>query len=157
MEESDFSSKRIIIYYYSYHTMSTKKLLEGVVKDFSNITLVPVTPDVQIDLENYDYIGFASGIYFMNFGKPIHDLLKRTESLQGKPCFTLSTSGGLSEGYKTSIKDLIEKKGGIFLDGFNCLGFDCIFPINLFGGKNKGKPDDEDIKNAQDFLKATIK
>ena len=157
MEESEFISKKIVIYYYSYHTMSTKKLLEGIVKDFSNITLIPVTPEVQIDLENYDYIGFASGIYYMNFGKPIYDLLKRTENLQGKPCFILSTSGGLKERYKYCIKDLIEKQGGKFLDGFNCLGFDCIFPINLFGGMNKGKPDEEDIKNAQDFLKATIK
>ena len=62
-------SKKIIIFYYSYSSMSTEKLLKGIKETISNIELLLLPSEEKNDVSSYDLIGFASGIYAWDFGK----------------------------------------------------------------------------------------
>ena len=55
-------SKKIIIFYYSYSTMSTEKLVKGIQASFPNIEILLLPNEEKNDVTSYDYIGFASGI-----------------------------------------------------------------------------------------------
>jgi flavodoxin len=45
----------------------------------------------------------------------------------------------------------LELKGYVIVDEFNCGGFNTNSFLKYFGGINKGKPDAEDLKRAEEF------
>ena len=148
--------KKIIVFYYSYSTMSTEKLVKGIQTSFPNMEILLLPSDEKNDVSAYDYVGFASGIYAWDFGKPIYEKLDKLQGLEGKKCFSLCTSTAGSEKYTLYPKAAIEKKGGKFIGGWGCLGKAVFFPLNVFGGVNKVKPDEEDFKKGTEFLKKLI-
>ena len=148
--------KKIIIFYYSYSTMSTEKLIKGIQAAFPNIEILLLPSEEKNDVSSYDYIGFASGIYAWNFGKPVFQKIESLIGLEGKKCFSLYTSGKSSENYPFYPKEAIEKKGGKFLGGWGCQGKANFFPLNLFGGVHTSKPDENDIKTGVEFVKKLI-
>ena len=148
--------KKILIFYYSYSSMSTEKLVKGIKEAFPNIEILLLPSEEQNDVSSYDYIGFASGIYSWNFGKPIFQKIEKITGLEGKKCFSLCTSGSVSEKYPFYPKDAIEKKGGKFLGGWGCQGKSNYFPLNLIGWLHIDKPDENDIKNGIEFVKKLV-
>ena len=148
--------KKIIVFYYSYSSMSTEKLVKGIQTSFPNMEILLLLSEEKNDVSSYDYVGFASGIYAWDFGKPIYEKLEKLQGLEGKKCFSLCTSTAGSEKYTLYPKDAIEKKGGKFIGGWGCLGKAVFFPLNMFGGVNKVKPDEEDFKKGTEFLKKLI-
>ena len=72
-------SKKIIIFYYSYSTMSTEKLVKGIQASFPNIEILLLPNEEKNDVTSYDYIGFASGIYAWDFGKPIYQKIENVD------------------------------------------------------------------------------
>jgi flavodoxin len=49
---------------------------------------------------------------------------------------------------------LLEKlklKGYVIVDEFSCKGFNTNSFLKLFGGMNKGRPNTEDLKHAEEF------
>ena len=92
-------SKKIIIFYYSYSTMSTQKLVQGIQAAFPNIEILLLPSDEKNDVSSYDYVGFASGIYAWDFGKPIIQKIEKLTGLEGKKYFSLCSSGAGSEKY----------------------------------------------------------
>ena len=42
------------------------------------------------------------------------------------------------------------------MDEFQCKGFNTNSFLRLFGGMNKGRPNTEDLKNAEEFAKSLI-
>ena len=149
-------SKKIIIFYYSYSVMCTQKIVQGIQKAFPNIEILLFPSEEKNDVSSYDFIGFASGIYAWNFGRPIYDKIEKLNGLEGKKCFSICTSGSGSEKYTLYPRDAIEKKGGKFIGGWGCQGKANFFPLNLFGGISKNKPDENDIKAAVDFVKNLV-
>ena len=69
--------KKIIIFYYSYSTMSTQKLIKGVQAAFPYIEILLLPNEEKNDVSSYDYIGFASGIYAWDFGKPVYQKIEK--------------------------------------------------------------------------------
>ena len=67
--------KKIIIFYYSYSSMSTEKLVKGIQTSFPNIEILLLPSEEKNDVSSYDYVGFASGVYYWDFGKPIYKKL----------------------------------------------------------------------------------
>ena len=149
-------NKKIIIFYYSYSAMSTEKLVKGIQNSFPNIEILLLPSEEKNDVSSYDYIGFASGIYAWDFGKPIYEKLEKLKGLEGKKCFSLCTSTAGNEKYVFYPKESIEKKGGKFIGGWGCPGKAVFFPLNLFGGVNKVRPNDDDIKTGSEYLKKLI-
>ena len=149
-------TKKIIIFYYSYSTMSTEKIVKGIQASYPNIEILFLPSEEKNDVSNYDFIGFASGIYAWDFGKPIYQKIEKLIGLEGKKCFSICTSTTGSEKYTLYPKEAIEKKGGKFIRGWGCQGKANFFPLNVFGGVHKEKPDENDIKSATDFLKKLV-
>ena len=107
------------------------------------------------DLIDYDLVGFGSGIY----GAQHHEsLLKLADSLpqaSNKKVFLFSTAALTNE--RKAIKDhsklreKLESKGCIIIDNFQCKGFNTNSFMKYLGGMNKGRPNTEDFKNAEEF------
>ncbi|MDX1798595.1 MAG: hypothetical protein R3255_08100, partial [Candidatus Lokiarchaeia archaeon] len=49
------------------------------------------------------------------------------------------------------LREKMQSKGYIIVDEFNCGGFNTNKFLKLFGGINKGRPNAEDLKHAEEF------
>ena len=95
-------------------------------------------------------IGFASGIYFSKFHQSILRYAEKNLP-DDKKIFLICSYGG-SANYK-SIEQILDKKCSKVIGKFGCKGYDTFGPFKLVGGIAKGHPDEEDIKNAVEFVK----
>lgn len=141
------------IIYYSRHHENTKQLLDAI-KGASedDVTLIDVTSPVTVNLEEYDLIGFASGIYFSKFDKRVLEYARKNTP-QGKDVFFIYTYGAPKTGYTKAILDALEGKNVTVLGEYGCLGYDTYGPLKLVGGIAKNHPDQTDIENAISFYK----
>ena len=94
-------------------------------------------------------IGFASGIYFSKFHQSILGFAEKNLS-DAKKVFLICTYGGCAN-YK-SIEQILDKKHSKLIGKFGCRGYDTFGPFTLVGGIAKGHQDEEDIKNAVEFV-----
>ena len=69
----------------------------------------------------------------------------------GKKIFLICTYGG-SANYK-SLEQILDKKHSKVIGKFGCKGYDTFGPFKLVGGIAKDHPNEEDMKNAVDFVK----
>jgi flavodoxin len=147
------STKNTIIYV-SIHHGNTEK----VAKTFAKVLNADLKKPEQIHpngLSNFDLIGFGSGIYF---GKHHKSLLEFAEKLPptDKKAFIFSTNGGnigkmKPENFHKPLKAILTAKGFNIVGEFNCAGFDTYGLLKLVGGISKGRPNEEDLKNAESF------
>jgi len=72
-----------------------------------------------------------------------------------KKAFIFSTSGVSNPKYMTKIhstlREKLQAKGYTIIDEFNCHGFNTNSFLKFFGGMNRGRPNVEDLKNAEEF------
>lgn len=139
------------IIFYSRHHENTKKLLEAIKNASSDeIDLFDITEAAPQNLEKYDRIGFASGIYYSKFEKRVLEFAKNSTS-DGKKVFFIYTSGAEKAGYTKSIREALSCKNAKVLGEYGCLGFDTFGPFKLIGGIAKNHPDSTDISGAVSF------
>lgn len=142
---------KILIIVKSKHNENTLKIAEAM-SEVAPVTLTLLEDAERYRLQEYDIIGFGSGIYF---GKHDKELMAFVEKLDDQKayCFVFSTSGSKSfEKNNRALKELLERKHKIVLGSFGCLGLDKFFIFALGGGINKGKPDIGDFDAAQQFI-----
>jgi flavodoxin len=139
---------------FSYHHNNSEKIAKVFAKVLDAQVKSPQETS-SIELEEYDLIGFGAGI---DSGKHYRELLDFADALPqvtDKKAFIFSTSGVTGE--KKRIKDhlaLREKlysKGYLIVDEFQCKGFNTNSFLKYFGGINKGRPNEEDLKQAEEF------
>lgn len=155
----DAETKCLVIVY-SYHHNNTAKIADV----FSKVLHAQVkTPD-QVDpeeLEEYDLIGFGAGIDSGKHYKPLLDLADRLPEVNKKSGFIFSTSA-IQGNAKVArdhalLRQKLQSKGYIVTGEFSCKGFNTNSFLKYFGGMNKGKPDDEDLKHAEEFARGLLK
>ena len=135
---------RKAIVYTSVHHGNTEKLVKRIAEE-CQVDLIDAIKQMNADLNDYDMIGFASGIYYSK-------LKFSEENLSSdKKVFLICTYGG-SANFK-SIEQILNKKHASVVGKFGCKGYDTFGPFKLVGGIAKGHPDEEDMKNAVDFVK----
>ena len=140
---------RKVIVYSSVHHGNTAKLVKSIAEE-CQVDLIDAVKQPDADLSSYDTIGFASGIYFSKFHQSILGFAEK--NLQAdKGVFLICNYGG-SEHYK-SLEKILGKKHYKEIGKFGCKGYDTCGPFKLVGGIAKGHPDEEDIKNAVEFVK----
>ena len=146
--------KRLIVYV-SVHHNNTEKIA----RIFANSLKADMKNLEQIDsnsLSTYDLIGFGSGIYFFKHHKSLLEFANRLPQSKNKKAFIFSTSGItrikvlIRHG---PLKTILQSKGFEVIGEFNCAGFDTVGPLRIIGGLNKGRPNDEDFKQAESFAK----
>jgi flavodoxin len=145
-----------ILILYSYHHHNTEK----VAKVFSKVLDAPIkSPENVIpeELQEYDLIGFGSGIYGGTHHKFLLEFADKLSQIKKQKAFIFSTSA--LQGKKKVAKDhsllreILQSKGYQVLDEFSCKGFNTNSFMKYFGGMNKGRPNAEDLKYAENFAK----
>lgn len=142
------------ICYYSRHHGNTLKVLNAMTEG-EEVDLIDVTSRVAVHLEQYDAVGFASGIYYSRFQAAVIDYAQQYLP-EGKDVFFVYTYGMKRDGYTKAIADAVTAKGAAILGEYGCKGFDTFGPLKLAGGIAKGHPDENDLAKARDFYKKII-
>lgn len=138
----------------SIHHNNTLKIGNVIAKTLDAQIKKPqeVNPD---KIQEYDLVGFGSGIYDYTTHKALSNLADKLPNVNNKKAFIFST-GGLSSKRKarkdhSKLREKLESKGYKIVDEFQCKGFNTNSFLKYFGGINKGRPNEEDLKNAEDF------
>ena len=138
------------IVYYSRHHGNTKKLIDAIA-EYAEVTLVDVAQGTSVDLRKFDCIGFASGIYFASFAKPILNFAEKYLP-ENKKVFFMNTCGVKSPiVYFDAIRKITKEKNCRELGTYQCRGYDTFGPFKLVGGIAKGHPNANEITAAVHF------
>lgn len=142
------------IVYYSKHHGNTKKLIDEIAKKH-DITAINILEEPNANLDGYDMVGFASGIYYSKFHKT---LLKFAEENlpQNTKTFFLYTYGAEKEGYSKAITEAVSKKNAQILGEYGCFGFNTFGPFKLIGGIAKNHPTPDELKGAVKFYESLL-
>ena len=148
---------KALVIYVSVHHGSTEK----VAKVMANVLDGGLLHVKQVDasmLEQYDLIGFGSGIYFGKHHKSLLDFADTLPILRNKKAFIFSTSGlrkmRFVHDFSKSLKGKLQRKGFDVIGEFSCRGFDTSWAAMTVGGINKGRHNSRDLKRAEDFARA---
>lgn len=141
---------KVVIIYCSKHHKNTKKLLDSI--EDENLTLIEAKNDLQIDLNKYDIIGFASGIYYQNFDELIIYNLEKFLP-QNKDVFFIYTCGIKRNIYTNKIIKLAKSRNSNILGIYSSRGYDTFGPFKFIGGIAKNHPNSKDISGVIDFYK----
>ncbi len=152
--------KDTLIIYASIHKGNTEKIAERM-GDVLGARAISIQNVKEGDVLSANLIGFGSGIYIGKFHKKLIDFVKKLPEVKGKKAFIFSTSGmkrNVAVNWSHNhFKGILEKKGYEVLGDFNCLGYDTYGPLKYVGGKNKGRPNEEDISSAKEFVRSVVK
>jgi len=139
---------------YSYHHKNTEK----VAKVFAEVLDAQIKTPQQInpeELQDYTLIGFGSGIYGGKHHKLLLDLTNKLPYISNKKVFIFSTSAMIGETKVAKdhllLREKLQSKGFMIVDEFACKGYNTNSFLKYFGGMNKGRPNAEDLKNAEEF------
>ncbi len=139
------------IIYSSVHHKNTEKIVQTVAQRIPDITLIDSTKVVMKDLQSFDLIGIASGIYFGKFHKSILKFV-RDNLPEHKNVFFIYTCGSSNPNYTNHIHEIVNEKKCAVLGTYSCFGFDTFGPFKIVGGIQKGHPDEKEISDAVDFV-----
>ncbi len=138
---------------FSYHHKNTEKIANV----FARVLDAQVKTPQQVDpdeLQEYSLIGFGSGIDSGKHYKPLLDFADKLPQVTNKKAFIFSTSG-IAEAVKnhSALREKLQSKGYLIVDEFNCKGFNTNSFLKFLGGMNKGRPNAEDLKHAEEFAR----
>ncbi|RDE15994.1 MAG: flavodoxin [Candidatus Thorarchaeota archaeon] len=139
---------------YSYHHRNTEKIANAFAKvlDAQIKTPKQVEPS---ELQEYGLVGFGSGIYGDKHHETLLDLANRLPRLTDRKAFIFSTSAMINTDKiakdHSPLRGILQSKGYLIVDEFACLGFNTNGFLRFFGGMNKGRPNAEDLKHAEEF------
>ncbi|MFX1357919.1 MAG: flavodoxin family protein [Promethearchaeota archaeon] len=143
-----------LIVLYSYHHHNTEKIANV----FAKVLDAKIKTPQQIDPEEfqeYSLIGFGSGIYSAKHHKLLLDLADTLPQAPNEKAFIFSTSALTGEKKMAEdhslLREKLKSKGYIIVGEFQCKGFNINSFMKYFGGMNKGRPNAEDLKNAENF------
>ena len=139
---------------FSYHHNNTEKIARVIARVLDAKIKKPQQVDPE-ELQEYDLVGFGAGIDGGKHYKPVLDLADRIPQVDNKKVFIFSTSAltGEEKAAKdhSTLREKLESKGYIIVDEFQCKGFNTNSFMRFFGGMNKGRPNIEDLKHAEEF------
>ena len=106
-------------------------------------------------LEEYELIGFGSGIDSDKHFQPMLDFAGKLPGVQNKKAFIFSTCGmydreKMVKDHKP-LKNILHTKGYKVIGDFSCPGHNTNSFLKWFGGMNKGRPNKNDLQNAEQF------
>lgn len=141
-----------LIILFSYHHQNTEKIAQVIAKTLGAEIKKPSEADLNA-LSNYDLVGFGSGIYFGKFHKVLLEFADKIPQVNNKKAFVFSTSGraGNMAKFHKEFKGKLQSKGFEVVNEFNCAGFDTYGLLKIVGGLQKGRPNEDDLKHAEEF------
>jgi len=142
---------KTLVIYVSTHHGNTKKIAE-VIAEVLQAPLKRVDEVNVGEVEDYELIGFGSGIYAGRHHKGLFGFVEKLPSCFGKKAFIFSTKGGTPTFLNHwLLRKRLLSRGFEVVGEFSCKGFDTFGPFRFIGGLNKGRPDERDLSNARVF------
>ena len=149
-----------LVVVFSYHHGNTEKIAHAC----ANVLGAKVKTPQQVkpeEITEYDLVGFGSGIYSATFDPSVLDLADRLPQVSNKKAFLFSTYGAPAfvanrefiEKNHRQIREKLQAKGFTVIGEFGCAGWNTNSFLTYFGGLNKGRPDANDLKNAEAFAR----
>ena len=139
---------------FSYHHNNTEKIANV----FAEVLDAQIKTPQQINLEElqeYNLIGFGSGIYGAKHHELLLDLADKLPQVTNRNAFIFSTSAIMGKAKVAAdhllLREKLQSKGYMIVDEFSCKGFNTNSFLKFFGGMNRGRPNAEDLKNAENF------
>lgn len=146
---------RILIIVSSKHRQNTLKIAEAMAET-APVEIVDIEHAQSYNPDEYDIVGFGSGVYAGKFDKRIIEYADKL-SERRRCTFVFSTSGtGKFRKYNAAFVNLLKSKNKIILGNFGCRGLCKWFIFALVGGISKGHPDASDYAAAQEFINEVI-
>jgi len=146
-------NKKVLIICQSIHHGNTMKVARVMAKELNAEIKKPNEIEVS-DIDKYDLIGFGSGIYNGKHHISLFNLIKKIKLQKNKKTFIFSTAttDRFRNKMHESLKQELVNKGFGIVDEFICKGFiDFSFIKYFFGGLNKKRPNEIDLKEAKEF------
>jgi flavodoxin len=165
MEKNDIETGnpgalRSLVVVFSYHHNNTEKIANACANVLGAKVKTPrqVRPE---EIAEYDLVGFGSGIYSATFDPSVLDLADRLPHAAGKKAFLFSTygapaafaGGDFVKNNHSQIREKLQAKGYTVIGEFGCAGWNTNSFLQFFGGLNKGRPDADDLRNAEAFAR----
>lgn len=148
------ATMKSLIVVISYHHNNTQKIAEAMAKVLDAQIKTPQQTNLE-ELQEYDIIGFGSGIDSGKHYQGLLDFADRLPQLTDKKAFIFSTSALTGEDKlakdHSTLREKLQSKGFKMVDEFQCKGFNTNGFLKYFGGINKGRPDAEDLRHAEEF------
>ncbi len=149
-----------IVTYVSFHHHNTEKVAKRIASVLE-ARLAPLSKISKEDLLNAGLVGFGSGVYMSKMHKSVIDFVDSLPAMEGKDAFIFSTSGirknFLFNKAHSHMKEKLEKKGFRIVGEFDCRGFDTYGPLRFIGGINRKRPNEKDLKRAEEFARSLFK
>lgn len=149
-----------LIVVFSYHHNNTQKVAEAMARVLDAQIKTPQQA-IPEELQQYDLVGFGSGIYAYQHAKSLLELADKLPQVTNKKAFIFSTTGApvvfgesaLAKALEQHIplREKLLSKGYTIVDEFICGGYNTNKFLKYFGGINKGRPNSEDLKHAEEF------
>jgi len=143
-----------LVIVYSYHHHNTEKIANVFAKVLDSEIKTPEQIDPE-DLQEYTLIGFGSGIYGEKHHQTVIDLVDKLPQVTNRKTFIFSTSAIMGKAKVAKdhllLREKLQSKGYIIVDEFACKGFNTNSFMKYLGGMNKGRPNAEDLKHAEEF------
>jgi flavodoxin len=157
-ELKDLLPLKSLVVVFSYHHKNTEKVAQVIAK----VLDAPVKTPQQVnpgELQEYDLVGFGSGIYSAKHHKSLLDLADKLPRVTGKKAFIFSTYGAPAafvgrefvENNHSQLREKLKEKGYLVSGEFGCVGWNTNSFLKYFGGLNKGRPNTEDLRRAAEF------
>ena len=147
--------KKAILIYASKHHGNTYKLAKAISEKYE-IAMIDATKESIVDLQEYEVIGFASGIDFGKFYEEIENFAEANLPIK-KEVFFLYTCAMERKGFTNSIREIALKKDAIILGEYGCKGYNTYGPWKVIGGMNKNHPTEAEIVEVVNFYGELIK
>jgi len=139
---------------FSYHHNNTQKVAEVIAKVLDAQILTPREINLE-EVQEYDLVGFGSGIYGEKHHRTLLELSDTLPQITDKKAFVFSTSAMMGKDKVAkdhlTLREKLQSKGYVIVDEFACKGFNTNSFMKYLGGMNKGRPNAEDLKHAEDF------
>jgi len=139
---------------FSYHHNNTEKIANvfSKVLDAQIKTPKEINPE---ELHEYDLLGFGSGIDSDKHYQVLLDFADKLPQFADKNAIIFSTSAMTGEEKRakdhSTLREILQSKGCRIVGEFQCRGFNTNSFLRFFGGMNKGRPNAEDLKRAEEF------
>ena len=139
---------------YSYHHKNTEKVAKVFAKVLDAQIKTPQQTNPE-ELQEYSLLGFGSGIYGAKHHEFLLDLVDKLPHVTNRNAFIFSTSAMMGKAKVAEdhslLREKLQSKGYLIVDEFACKGFNTNSFMKYFGGMNKGRPNAEDLKRAEEF------
>jgi flavodoxin len=140
-------------------TGNTRKVAKAMGAVFSGaghaVRSIPFRKASRDDLMDADLIGIGAPSFESQAPTPMREFLQDLSSMDGRKAFVFSTSGGAPGRVLYDLARPLQDRGADVVGGFLCRGT-CFHPVPCLAGRFPERPDEKDLKAAEDFAAAVL-